>query len=102
MLDHISLPHLPIVRIILNFLEENNIEVLLPMRMDLNPIEHVWDMMGRRIQFGKIANESPKTRSSIASNGGKYLKPQLDLASMCVSVCKKSFEDEAEILNFEV
>jgi len=38
-------------RIVINFLEENNIEMLqhLPMSADLNPIEHVWDMIERRL-----------------------------------------------------
>jgi len=38
------------VRIALNFLEENNIEVLPhpTMSSNLNPIEYVWDIMGRR------------------------------------------------------
>lgn len=37
-------------RIVVNFLEDNNIEMLPPMSPDLNPIEHVWDMMGRALR----------------------------------------------------
>jgi transposase len=43
-------PH--IIRIVSNFLDENNIEVLPhpAISLDLNPIEHIWHMMGRRLQ----------------------------------------------------
>lgn len=49
MLDN-ARPHT--ARIVFNFLEENNNEVLShpPMSLDLNPIEHVRNIMGRRLR----------------------------------------------------
>jgi len=72
------------------FLTQNNIQVLPwpAVSPDMNPIEHVWDMLGRSI---RQMNPRPRTvqdlQAALIDKGNNI--PQRDLRTLCLSMRRR-------------
>ena len=74
-------PHM--ARLTQNYLARHNVNVLqwpacFP---DMNPIEHIWDVLGRRVRENHVINNINDLRAALIKNGTLFQKTLLDITS---------------------
>lgn len=77
-------------RIAMDFLEDNNIDVLPwpPQSPDLNPIEHVWDMLQRRVLRMGIPRDNRRNLFLALQNAWNEI-PQPDIDNLFLSMPRR-------------